>query len=112
MISYRKQREARCRLIFSAMGKQSQRVQGARRMADLPARLREMEEIEIQNLPHRKGDALGCLQWSDFRTGKVHRWIVRIGKRVDRITVESPGGTPSTSHGWTWFLTQLRKHLS
>ena len=94
------------------MGIASQRVQRKRRMADLPERLRELAEIEIQNLPRKQGDALGCLQWTDFRSGKVRRWTVRIGCRRDRITVEAPGQAPSPSHGWTWFLTQLRKHLS
>tara|TARA_R110000868_G_scaffold51318_4_gene162890 strand:- start:1715 stop:2008 length:294 start_codon:yes stop_codon:yes gene_type:complete len=97
---------------MSAMGKASQRIQAERRMADLPDRLREMAEIEIQNLPRKQGDALGCIQWTDFRSGKVRRWIVRIGDRRDRITVKAPGEQPSKSHGWTWFLTQLRKHLS
>ena len=112
MTSYRKQRAERKRLRFSAMGKASQRVQAERRMADAPARLREMAEWDAQNLPRKKGDALGCLQWTDFRTGKVRRWTVRIGDRRDRITVEAPGDALSKSHGWTWFLTQLRKHLS
>ena len=112
MTSYRKQRAVRKRLRFSAMGKASQRVQAERRMVDAPARLREMEERDVQNMPRKAGDALGCLQWTDFRTGKVRRWTVRIGNRRDRITVEAPGDAPSKSHGWTWFLTQLRKHLS
>jgi len=92
------------------MGIESQRVQAVRRMADVDHRA--LAEIEIVNLPRRTGDALGCLQWTDFRTGRVRRWTVRIGDRSDRITVESPAGKPSPSHGWTWFLTQLRKHLS
>lgn len=94
------------------MGKASQRVQAERRMAEMPERIRELAEIEVQNLPRKQGDALGSLQWHDFRTGRVRRWTVRIGDRVDRITVEAPGGQPSKSHGWTWFLAQLRKHLS
>jgi hypothetical protein len=110
MGSYRKQREARRRLKFSAMGKASQRVQSERRMAAIDHCA--LEEIELMNLPRKQGDALGCLQWTDFRTGKVRRWAVRIGNRRDRITVEAPGEHPSKSHGWTWFLTQLRKHLS
>jgi len=91
------------------MGIASQKAQAERRMALIDHRA--LAETEIENLPRRQGDALGCLQWTDFRTGKVRRWVVRIGDRVDRITVESPGGKPSPSHGWTWFLTQLRKHL-
>ena len=111
MTSYRKQREGRRRLRFSAMGKASQRVQAERRMADLPARLRELEEIEIQNLPRCQGDALGCLQWTDFRSGKARRWTVRIGDRADRITLEAPGGKPTRSHGWTWVMNHLRGYL-
>jgi len=94
------------------MGVASQKAQAARRMADADARIRELAEIDAENLPRRQCDALGCLQWTDFRTGKVRRWNVRIGDRLDRITVEAPGHPPSKSHGWTWFLTQLRKHLS
>ena len=93
------------------MGIASQRVQADRRMADLPERLREMAEWDVMNLPRKEGDALGCLQWHDFRTGRVRRWIVRIGDRRDRLTVESPGRAASASHGWTWILTHLRKHL-
>lgn len=84
----------------------------ARRDAEEPERLRELAEIDAINLPRNQGDALGCLQWTDYRSGKVRKWIVRIGDRSDRITIESPGALPSASHGWTWFLTQLRKHLS
>jgi len=111
MTSYRKQREARRRLRFSAMGKASQRVQSARRMEGVEDRMREMAEIDTHNLPRKQGDALGCLQWTDYRTGKVRKWVVRIGDRSDRITVEAPGENPTSSHGWTWLLTKLRKHL-
>lgn len=93
------------------MGIASQKAQRERRMADLPERLRELEEIEIQNLPRKQGDALGCLQWTDFRTGRVRRWTVRIGDRADRITLESPGGKQTKSHGWTWAMNTLRAHL-
>ena len=92
------------------MGIASQRIQTERRMANIDHRA--LAEIEIQNLPRRKGDALGCLQWTDFRTGQVRRWVVRIGNRIDRKTVESPGGKAGASHGWTWIMNQLRKHLS
>jgi hypothetical protein len=74
-------------------------------------RIRELEEIEIENMPTKQGDAIGCFQWSDFRTGKVRRWIIRIGDRADRITAESPDGSRTASHGWTWFLETLRKHI-
>ena len=110
MTRNQKQRAERKRLKFSAMGKASQKVQAERRLAFIDHR--ELAEIELMNLPRKQGDALGCLQWADFRTGKVRRWTVRIGNRRDRITVEAPGEHPSKSHGWTWFLTHLRGHLS
>ena len=98
---------------MSAMGKASQKAQAAKRMELVtPEYLRELREIEIANMPRKQGDPLGCLQWTDYRTGKRRKWIVRIGDRTDRITVESPGEKPSPSHGWTWFFTKLRNHLS
>ena len=113
MTSYRKQRRERNRLRMSAMGKASQRAQAAKRMMLVtPEYLHDLAEIETLNFPRKQGDALGCLEWRNFRSGKVRRWVVRIGDRIDRITVESPGKKQSPSHGWTWFLTQLRKHLS
>ena len=82
-----------------------------RRDAEEPARIREMAEIEAINLPHKNGDALGCLQWTDFRSGKVRRWTVRIGDRMDRVTLESPDGRRTGSHGWTWVMDHLRGYL-
>ena len=84
----------------------------ARRDAEEPARRRELAEIEVQNLPHRKGDVLGVLQWTDARTGAVKRWIIRIGDRADRVTVEAPDGRRTRSHGWTWVMDHLRGFLA
>lgn len=75
-------------------------------------RIRELAEIEAQNLPRSRGDALGCLEWRDFRTGKVRRWVVRIGARIDQITLETPDGRKTASHGWTWALDHLRGFLA
>lgn len=83
-----------------------------RRNAEMPERIREMAEIEAQNLPRQQGDCLGCLQWTDFRTGKVRRWVVRIGDRVDRMTLHSPDGRATRSHGWTWIMDHLRGFLA
>lgn len=83
----------------------------ARRDAEMPDRIRELAEIEIQNLPRKQGDILGVMQWTDSRSGKVRRWIVRIGDRSDRITLEFPGGKPSKSQGWATALPKLRSHL-
>jgi len=83
----------------------------ARREAEMPLRLRELEEIEVQNLPRNTGDALGCLQWTDYSTGRVRRWVVRIGLRRDQVTAHTPDGRSTASHGWTWLLYHLRKKL-
>ena len=93
------------------MGKASQRAQAERRMADMPERLREMAEWDVQNLPRKQGDPLGCLQWTDFRTGKVRRWVVRIGARRDQVTMETPDGRKTGSHGWAWIMDKLRGQL-
>ena len=83
----------------------------ARLDAEEPERLMAMEEVSIQNLPHQLGDPLGCRQWTDYRTGRVRRWVIRIGDRADRVTIETPGNPPSKSHGWSWVMTKLRAHL-
>jgi hypothetical protein len=94
------------------MGLASQKVQRERREAEMPERIRELAEIEIMNLPRKQGDALGSLQWTDFRTGKVRRWTFRIGDRADRITMHSSDGRATTSRGWTWILNHLRPYLA
>jgi hypothetical protein len=83
----------------------------ARVEARMPERIRELAMIDAENLPRHQGDMLGTLQWIDARTGRARRWIVRIGDRADRITIQSPGTPPTRSHGWTWFLTHLRKKI-
>lgn len=87
------------------------KIDRARRDAEMPDRIRELAEIETQNLPHNQGDSVGCLQWTDFRTGKVRRWIIRLGNRADRVTMESPDGRETSSHGWTWIMDNLRGYL-
>ena len=83
----------------------------ARRDAEMPERIAALHEREINNLPRSQGDTLGVLQWTSASTGKVRRWVIRIGDRADRITVEYPGEKPSASNGWSWFLSKLRKHI-
>ena len=87
------------------------KIDRERRNAEMPERIRELEEIEIQNMPRKQGDALGCLQWHDFRTGKVRRWTVRIGDRADRVTLHAPDGRSTKSHGWAWVMDHLRGFL-
>ena len=87
------------------------RADRARRDAEAQEIERYMAEIEAINLPRKQGDALGSLQWTDFATGKVRRWTVRIGDRTDRITLEM-GGKRTRSSGWTWALNHLRGFLA
>jgi hypothetical protein len=80
----------------------------ARRDAEMPERIRELAEIEIQNMPHRPVGAVGCLQYHDFATGKVARWTVEIGDRSDRRVLRSPDGRRSRSSGWSFLLRCVR----
>ena len=112
MTSYRQQRKARNRLKFSAMGRASQRAQSYRRNDGTEERIRALAESDAENLPRKQGDALGCLQWTDFRTGQVRRWTVRIGDRRDRITLHAPDGRATESHGWSWVMAHLRGFLA
>jgi hypothetical protein len=83
----------------------------ARRDAEMPQRMAELRAIEIENLPCSRGDMLGVMQWTCARTGRTRRWIIRIGDRIDRITITAPGGQPTASHGWAWFFSKLRKAI-
>lgn len=80
----------------------------ARRDAEEPARLRELELARILGEgPIEPGQYVGTLQWSDH-TGKVRRWTIRRGHRSGQITVDGVTG-PRTV---TWMLDRLRRHLS
>lgn len=85
--------------------------ENARRNAEMPDRIRELAELEIENLPHREGDPTGCLQYHDFRTGKIYRWTIRIGDRIDRRTMHAPDGRATKSHGLTWIFRALASKL-
>lgn len=82
-----------------------------RMAAEQPDRVRELAIHHVRNLPRREGDMLGLLQWTDARTGRVRRWVMRIGDRADRVTLEVPGGKPTGSHGWTWIFARLREKM-
>lgn len=83
-----------------------------RRDSESAERLRDMAEIEAMNYPRRQGDPIGCLQWHDFRTGKVRRWTISIGDRIDRVTMRTADGKSTKSHGWTWITDHLRGFFS
>lgn len=60
------------------------------------------------NLPRRKGDAVGSLQYRDFATGKITRWVVEIGDRRDQRVFRSPDGRLGRSAGWAFLLRCVR----
>jgi hypothetical protein len=84
----------------------------ARRNAKMSEKIRQLAEYDVWNYPRKQGDAIGSLQWTDFRTGKVRRWTAKIGDRSDRITLHSPDGRKTGSHGWTWAMDHLRGFLA
>ena len=87
------------------------KAERARRDSEMPGRIAYLQEIEALNYPRKTGDAIGCLQWTDYRTGKITIRIIEIGSRRDQIVVRQPDGTRSRSHGWTWFLDHLRNTI-
>lgn len=82
-----------------------------RRDEDTPERMRQIEEVRVENLPRTEGDVLGRLEWVDSRTGRARRWVVRIGARADQVTLETPCGKRTGSHGWAWMMDHLRGFL-
>jgi hypothetical protein len=116
MTRYRKFRKRRGSPWDSESSRRANKIRWAadraRRDAEEPALIQAMKEIEIENLPRRRGDALGCLQWTCFRSGRVRRWVVRIGDRADRVTIHAPDGRGTPSHGWTWVMDHLRGFLA
>jgi len=80
----------------------------ARRDAEEPARLREMEIARIIGEgPIEQGQYVGTLEWRDH-TGKVRRWVIRRGSRSGSIQIDGID-SPKTV---TWLLDRLRQHLS
>lgn len=99
LAKYRAERRKR----FSLMGKRSQAVQQAKRMAEL-----DEDSLTDRLAIPQKGEAVGCFQYHCYRTGKVRRWVVLRGDRSDRVMLRSPDGRQTKSHGWTWIMDHLR----
>ena len=92
-------------LKMSASGKKSQAVQAARRAAAItPEMLMDM----LANPAPGAGDTVGAIQWTDFRAGKVTRWTVLRGNRVNNRQLRTPDGRTSKPHGWSWIMAKLR----
>ncbi len=80
----------------------------ARRDAEAPSRLREMEIARITGEgPVAPGDYVGTLQWHGH-DGKVTRWTVRRGARSGQVMID---GKPDPKTA-TWLMDRLRRHIS
>lgn len=87
------------------LGKRSQQVQRARRAAALA------EESGNQPPSPIAGDAIGLLEFRDFRSGRITRWTVCRGNRVNNFTLKTPDGRQSKPHGLAWLLAKVRPIL-
>lgn len=90
---------------MAELGRISQAKRAARRMAAIdPEELAEM----LANPPVTDGDAIGSLEWRNFLNGKVTRWTVLRGNRVNNYRLRSPDGRKSKPHGLAWLLAKVR----
>jgi hypothetical protein len=90
---------------MSAMGKASQRVQASRRMAEMTPEV--LQEI-ASNPRYAEGDSLGSITWHNHRSGRVTRWVVERGPRINNYRLRSPDGRKSKAHGMAWMLEKIR----
>ena len=106
MTRFSQQRRRSISLRMSALGRKSQAAQSARRIAAIgPEELADM----LANPPVCDGDAIGCLECRNFRTGAVSRWTVLRGERRDNYRLRTPDGRKSNAHGLSWLLVKLRR---
>lgn len=108
MTRFSLQRQRVKSLKMSERGKKSQAVQRARREAAItPEMLMDM----TANPPLVEGSVLGSLQWTNHITGKITRWTVLRGNRVNNYVLRSLDGRTSRPHGMAWMLEKLRPVL-
>ena len=108
MRRFNRQRRARNHLRFSAMGKRSQAVQHARRMASIS----DEDLLDMAaNQPPRPGDPIRVLEWRNLQTGGILRWTVLRGPRCNNYRLRTPDGRQSQPHGMAWILEHIRKIL-
>lgn len=60
------------------------------------------------NPPYSEGDSLGSLTWHNHRTGRITRWIVERGPRLNNYRLRSPDGRKSKPHGMSWMIEKIR----
>ena len=105
MTRFSHQRRRAIHLKMSALGKKSQAAQRARRLAAIdPQDAADM----LANPPVSDGDAIGSLVWRDFRSGRIARWTVLRGNRINNYRLRSPDGRQSNPHGLAWLLAKVR----
>lgn len=105
MISFGQKRRRSISRKMSALGKRSQEVQAARRLAALdPSDIADM----LANPPPSPGDAIGSLEVRNFRSGRVARWTILCGSRRNNYMLRTPNGRRSNPHGLTWITVHLR----
>jgi hypothetical protein len=70
-------------------------------------RLENPPDDEPRRVP--AGELLGVMQWH-AADGKVRRWVIRQGQRMNGIQVSAQGKTVEC--GWDWMFRSLRKKLA
>lgn len=105
MIRFGQQRRRAISRKMSALGKHSQEVQLAKRLAAIdPSDLADM----LANPSPLPGDAIGSLELRNFRSGTISRWTILRGTRRNNYVLRTPDGRRSNPHGLTWITVHLR----
>ena len=59
--------------------------------------------------PFGPGAPIGSIEIRNFLTGKVTRWTLLSGNRLNNYALRTPDGRTSQPHGMAWIMTGLRK---
>ena len=88
------------------MGRASQAAPRARREAAMtPEILRDLAAAQ----PCGPGDPIGSIEVRNFLTGKVTRWTLLRGDRINNYALRAPDGRASKPHGMAWIMAKLRR---
>lgn len=68
----------------------------------------ERETAEALSPPIQMGDAIGMMEYRDFRNGRIYRWTVCRGDRTNNFSIRHPDGRQSKPHGMAWLLDRIR----
>jgi hypothetical protein len=104
--SFRNQLRERKRLHCSRMGKISQqRRREGREAAMTPEILRDLDSAQRFG----PGAPIGSIEIRNFLTGKVTRWTLLGGDRLNNYALRTTDGRTSKPHGLTWIMDGIRK---